>query len=171
MRHRLAATAVAVLGAAACLVVASPAQAASGYLYVGPSPSYGFYNQNDTSDLLRVMANPTGAVPSGKCLDMWYDWNREGSHYDARMARSCRPAFSRDSGNTYESTDVSGFNKLFSCYGNNNATTSGTCEVTIGAPSSVLPSIPNNCTRSWWLTSSGTYQYDPGGSSSTSCSS
>ncbi|MCW3820611.1 hypothetical protein ONA91_39885 [Micromonospora sp. DR5-3] len=62
----------------------------------GPSPSYGFYNQNDTSDLLRVLANPTGAVPSGKCLDMWYDWSREGGHYDARMARSCRPAYQRE---------------------------------------------------------------------------
>ncbi|MEU4626649.1 hypothetical protein AB0G04_42530 [Actinoplanes sp. NPDC023801] len=172
VRHRLAVTAAAVLGAAACLV-ASPAQAASGYLYVGPSPSYGFYNQNDSSNLLRVLANPTGAVPSGKCVDMWYDWNREevgSDHYDARMARSCRPAYNRDSGNTYESTNVAGRNKLFSCYGNNNATTSGTCNVTAGAPSTVNPSIPNPCTRAWWLTSTGSYQYNAGGSS-TSCTS
>ncbi|MDG4752638.1 hypothetical protein O7630_16975 [Micromonospora sp. WMMD718] len=169
MRRRLATAAAIVLGSAACLV-ATPAQASSGTLYVGPSPSYGFYNQNDSSDLLRVLANPTGAVPSGKCLDMWYDWSREGGHFDARMARSCRPASQRDSGNTYESTNVFGFNKLFSCYGNNNATTSGTCEIAIGLPADVIVSIPNKCTRSWWLTSTGSYLYD-GGGSVTSCTS
>lgn len=170
VRRVLAAAAAAVLAVVSVVVGADAAYAASGYLYPAAGTStYGYYNQNDTSLLLRLLSNPA-TISSGKCVDMWFDWNRGLSHYDARVARSCRSSYQRDTGNTYETTSVSGINKAFACYGNNNATTSGSCSVAVGDSESVNPNIPNLCTRAWWLTSSGLVQYNSGGSS-VSCTS
>lgn len=148
---------------------ASPAMAYSGYIYEGPSGSYGFFDVDFVPDRMRLLSNPT-ILPAGKCVDMWFDWFRGAQHYDARVSRSCRSSQNRNTGTTYETVDVTGYNKVAACYGNNNATTSGTCETRQGSASGLVPNIPNPCTRAWWLTSGGTYNYNAGGSS-TSCTS
>jgi hypothetical protein len=160
----------AALSAIMVFITPGMATAASGYMYVGPANSYGYYSQNDASNSLRLLSSATD-MASGKCVDIWYDWNRDGGdHYDARVARSCRDFFSKDSGTNIESTGVAGANKRFACYGNNNATTGGTCNVAVGSPSTVNPNLPNTCTRAWWVTSTGTAMYGSGGSP-TSCNS
>jgi hypothetical protein len=163
---------MAVVLLATVVIPAAPAYAASGIVYVGGSSSgrFGSYNQADSSDYLKLTAQAS-TLASGRCIDMWYDWDREGvGHFDARVARSCRAGYLRDSGNTYESTNVYGWNKLGACYGPNDATTSGTCNTLEGNLGDTLPNIPNACTRAWELTSGGSYLYHAGGSS-TSCSS
>ena len=163
------------------LVAFSPtvASAATGsgqsYLYKGPSGSWGYAEWYGSSNGLRLIANPS-SMATGYCLDAWFDWNREGTgHFDARVARSCRGLYQRDSGFNYESTDVAGMQKWAVCYGLNNQTTSPTSNCNqhpehTSDISGVNPNLPNSCTRSWRLTSSGSYLYD-GGGSSTSCSS
>lgn len=165
-------SAAAVLGLAGVGFGAVPAYAASGNIYKGPSGSFGHYEQNDSSNQLRIFAAPTN-LGTNQCLDLWYDWTRisgEGTHYDARMARSCRDYTTRDSGTNTETYNVFSWNKLGACYGPNNATTSPISNCTDSELSTVLPSVPNTCTRSWVVQVSGTLQYGSGGSS-VSCSS
>ncbi|GAA2404805.1 hypothetical protein Cme02nite_63310 [Catellatospora methionotrophica] len=114
---------------------------------------------------------------SNKCIDVWLDFDRdaaigESDHYDARVARSCQSMVSRDTLDTYETTDVTGVLKLGACYGNNNATTSplSNCTQVTGTLTGVVPAVPNNCTRAWVMTAGGKSEYFDGGVS-TSCSS
>lgn len=165
-----------VLGVVVSVVAASPAHASgSGTIYRAPGTSYGYYNYQDhsTASYLRLLAWPT-TLASGKCYDTWFDWTRTviagSNHYDARVARSCRSNANRDTGTNAESNYVHSYNKLGVCYGNNNATTSPISNCTSTSVSGVVPSLPNMCTRAWWLTSGGVVNYHAGGSS-TSCSS
>jgi hypothetical protein len=152
------------------LLVPPRAFAAYAYLYIGPPNSWGFAEWFDTSNGVRLIAQPTTIV-SGYCLDSWFDWGTEGGvggHYDARVARSCRALYQRDSGWNYEAHDVKGANKRAACYGPWNATL-GNCAVGAGSLD-YIDDLPNTCTRSWWLTQGGSYLYD-GGGNPRSCSS
>jgi hypothetical protein len=146
------------------LVPTARASAASGYLNIGPSGSWGFAEWYTSSNNLRLIAQPT-SVASGYCLDSWFDWGTEGGvggHYDARVARSCRGGYQRDSGLNTEAHNVTGVNRRAACYGPNNATT-GNCRIGTGNVADVQPNLPNTCTRSWRLTSGGSYFIDSGG--------
>lgn len=172
-RRWFATAATAVLAtAAAILGTSGPALAVptyQGYIYEGPSVSYGFFQANYGTDTFTALSNPVGTT-TGKCLDQWFDWGVGANHFDARVARSCKSNYNRSSGSSTETYDVVSYNKVGACYGNNNATTSGTCEFIRGSKASLLPSFPNTCTRAWWRTSGGTLMYGSGGNS-TSCTS
>ena len=182
LRRWVARIAVAALIAIAMVAPGTPAFATVGvgysYLYKGPSPGYGFLDWNTNFNTVRLLSNPV-ALESGKCTDAWFDWHRiGGGHFDSRVARSCLSSSQRDSGTTTESMDLGDMQKAATCYGPNNATiTSSQCEQdsrrqpgSEGEITGVNPNLPSTCTRSWRLTSSGSYLYDSGGSS-TSCTS
>jgi hypothetical protein len=144
--------------------------------YSGTAGSDGWTQWDDPSGMLRVESNP-GAMTSGWCFDDWFDWHNiagEGTHFDSRVARSCRANFYRDSGVFYEgvwSYNTDGMQKNAVCYGPNQHVTSssygGHCRNGVGAVQNVLdaviPGLPNYCTEDWVLTSSGVLQYGDGG--------
>lgn len=154
-------------------VSAQPAQAASLYMYHGPGSSYGYYNQNVNTNFLRLLTSPA-SMTTGRCLDTWYDWERgnvgpgESEHFDARVSRSCRSFAQRDTGSTYEvaSAYFVGIQKVGVCYGLDDATATPLSNCYEVLPlTGVVDSVPNPCTRTWYLSPAGTAAYYGGGDS------
>lgn len=172
-RKKLAAVTTAVI--VIVLGLQSPALAAAGYIYYqGNTSSWGYYNYNfnvsGQFDNVRLKTQP-GSLGSGKCLTTWFDWYRNGLHFDARASRTCKPSTFRDSGTANESYPVEGMQKLGICFGlNQTVLAGGTCDMTAGIINETTNNgyFPNLCTRTWWLTVDGMAKYD-GGGVSTQC--
>lgn len=166
-RRWTAGVVAALFGILAVLLGASPAWA-SGYIYYGPSGSYGMYDFSIVDDNLRLYAQPTN-MASGKCYDEILDWDRGGGHYDARLARSCKSLTARDTQVSNESSQVNlvSVQKLGVCYGTNQATNVPTsnCQSTIGGMSGINTKVGtgNLCVRAWSMTPAGSLQFYSGG--------
>src|SRR5690242_17037678 len=95
----LTAAAATLLGLVTIIFGASPALASphQGYTYWGPSTSYGYwkYDYDAPEDYLRLLSSPA-TLASGKCYDEILDWDPGLSHYDGRLARSCKSFTPRD---------------------------------------------------------------------------
>jgi hypothetical protein len=169
-RRVVASAAASLLGAVVAVTVAGPAWATSGYTYWGPTASYGFYDYDGAAspDWLHLIASPT-TLASGKCYDEILDWNPEdSSHYDARLARSCKSSTERNTQVSHEAYDVASVpNKLGTCYGPNQATNVpvSNCKNVIGNVGTVVTNVgaTQYCVRAWSMTPSGTLQYFSGG--------
>lgn len=155
----LSALTVSMLAAMALVFgIQSPALATvySGTIYVPSGDGYGTYNVNDSTETLSLSAT-SGALAVGECVTMYVDITRtggtpEGTHYDIRAARTCRPWTTmsvgvQTEGGTY-GTNITGVNKISVCRAGYN--TIGTnCYHHVGALSGVNPAVGNLCSRYW----------------------
>ena len=164
---RLAASSVSpyCLATAAFAVLGKGAQT----INAGPGSGYASWDGSPGKKTVSVNGNAGGIIDSGYCQDGWFDWFTGGPHYDARASRSCQPYQSRYSGVVQEATyaPVSGMQRMGSCYGPNNATTSGTCassKYALRNLEGVNPRFPNYSTRDWIRDSGGHLLYHSGGS-------
>ena len=173
----LAAAIASMVGLTAVVLTADPAWATSGYTYWGPAASYGFYNYNPSNTTttianLRLIAAP-GTLASGKCYDQILDWKRVvivgNSHYDSRLARSCKSSTQRDTQVSHESNnvDLESVQKLGVCYGTNQATNKpvSNCKTVTGSLANIDTNVGATkfCVRAWSMTPAGATQFFSGG--------
>lgn len=182
MRVGLRAGAAALLGAALTLTV-NPAM---GYANVPSGNStqsvYTSHRQsqqywNASTKKMYVNAILSANLPSGYCLDSWFDWTTpEGSsHYDSRGARTCVSNYSMYGDVVTEGSSVAGMQKAGGAYGPDNNTTSTSYLVNAAGSTISISTINvvmnhNNCSiRYWKRTSSGVDYWSGGASTSASC--
>ncbi|HJQ08265.1 MAG TPA: hypothetical protein VJ836_02150 [Candidatus Saccharimonadales bacterium] len=156
------------------------ASVASGTSQLAAGAGQGIITWNANNDSLSLYSAP-GTLASGKCGDAIFDWHRDdfnpltSNHHDARIVRVCRSGATHSTSiGTDTGGSLQGMQKSAFCVGNDNATTSGTCNNDSRADQivqgNVNVSIPNNCVRAWKKNANGTTVYYSGGAS-TSCTS
>lgn len=171
VRRMLAGLAAALLGLFVSVTVASTAQANSAYLNAGPSGSWGYAEWYASTGNLRLISQPT-SMAGGWCLSRWHDWKRATSgHLDGNVSRSCLSSVQMDGGWNNQGVAVVAMQKAATCYGANNTLGSCTQDPNRTADiAGVIPGLPNQCTRSWIMSSGGVFNYNSAGSP-TSCDS
>lgn len=143
----------------------------------GPGLSNGYQRWDGGPETMYVQAAASGTFSSGYCLDSWFDWNRTGGHFDARVARTCRTSIQSQGSSSDGNNNLNGMQKAATCYGPNQNTTaqSSYCtndgRVEQSVVGNVRDDLANTCTRDWRIPSgSSQIIYDAGGSK-TSCTS
>ncbi|MET8067805.1 hypothetical protein ACFYON_28940 [Micromonospora sp. NPDC005686] len=175
MRVGLRAGVAASLGAALTLTIAPTA----GYANVPSGNStqnvYTSHRQSQqywssSTKKMYVNAILSANLPSGYCLDSWFDWTTpEGSsHYDSRGARTCVSNYSMYGDVVTESNSVAGMQKAGGAYGPNNNTTSTSYLVNAAGSTISIASInvvmnQYNCSIRYWKRTSSGVEYWTGG--------
>lgn len=144
---------------------------------VGESVNYATGNQiwDALPDTYSVKITPGSgsSLPTNTCFDSYLDWKTLSGHWDIRIARTCDTGFPvTQSGNdTNTHRTFLGANRLATCKGPFNATTTGTCSNHSYADSSVAgaaDTLGNTyyCARGRevWRGGSGPYYYSGGNS-------
>jgi hypothetical protein len=173
---------IAVAAILGCASVARATCADSSSANLGPTGSASGYAQwNGGTRHLKLNAHADADLVSGICADAWFDWVRTergySSHFDARVARTCRPDTIRwaDGSDGYtesqggDSEVFHGPHRLGACRSDgsdgHNAILGCAQEACAGEDikGHVHTDLPNMCARGWTMSANGTTHYYSGG--------
>lgn len=101
---------------------------------VGESLNYATGNQvwkaSDETMSVKVTPGSGSSLPSNWCFDSLFDWERPGTHFDIRIARTCDARYPSSSGAKDDGSGhgMTGANRLATCKGPyNNSIDGGSC--------------------------------------------
>ena len=122
-------------------------------------------------------------MPSGYCVDSWFDWATASGHYDARIVRVCLDYAARYSNagkgitEPVTSRRLLGLQKAAGCYYHLPTRTLTSCthspynsSTSCQIRDSGAADVPSNCSRAWVIRTDGSAVYYPGGVDPSSCS-
>lgn len=177
MPRRALTVAVTLLAAAVAMLLPSPAMATYASGNVGETVNYAtgtqIWDAEPETYTLKMYPTSTSSLPSNYCFDSFLDWKTGGGHWDIRIARTCDPdiGFGKSGDDTNTTRALFGANRLATCKGGINQTTTGTCvnhsQADMGI-SGASDNLGSNyvCARGWdvWLGGSGPHYYSGGNS-------
>ena len=129
----------------------------------------------DASRRYLNMSMEAANMPSGTCVDTWFDWATSAGHYDARVVRVCLDYAARYSNGGAGITEPStprrllGIQKAAGCYYDRASQSLVRCyqssKNTSGCAikNSRVAVLPGKCARAWGINASGQSFYYDGG--------